>query len=84
MYYVSQPGFSRIVPRVLVSCISRLNTHPKCSPIVRMLNAPPGLVSGASMGISPPPGSVDNQQVESMKVTNRETRSTEHVCWVVS
>ena len=41
---LSQPGFSRVVPRVLVSCISRLDTYPKCLPSNRMLNAPPGPV----------------------------------------
>ena len=39
---VSQPGFSRIVPRVLVSCISRQDTYPKCLPSNRMLNDHPG------------------------------------------
>ena len=41
---VSQPGFSRIVPRILVSCISRQDTYPKCLPSIRMLNVPPGPV----------------------------------------
>ena len=41
---LSQPGFSRIVPRVLVSYISRLDTYPKCLPSNCMLNAPPGPV----------------------------------------
>jgi len=82
---VSQPGFSRIVPRVLVSSILRLNTCPKCSQCVCMPNAPPGPAHNASMGILPPPGCVDNQQIELIKVTNRETKANRaHMlgCWL--
>ena len=39
---LSQPGFPRIVPRVLVSCISRQDTYPKCLPSNHMLSDHPG------------------------------------------
>ncbi|EYE94160.1 uncharacterized protein EURHEDRAFT_413383 [Aspergillus ruber CBS 135680] len=39
---VSQPGFPCIVPRVLVSCILRQDTYPKCLPSIHMLNDNPG------------------------------------------
>ena len=53
--------------------------------MVCMLKAPPGPVHNVSVGISPPPGSVNSQQTEYMQVTDRENKANRARmlgCWL--